>query len=188
MQCTHLKRWTLRNMVYTDIFLRGAPWVELLRRFQDVPSDLNLGWRSRLATACTGLLVLALLALALLRPGATLPFAALLLACLLSAGLAMGSERSGAARRLGGSLAAALAVGLPVLAGWREPDPWALLPLSLAAAVAFLQFDFYRLVACLHGLAFALAVLPLQLLFFLGCGLSIPLGLATHVTKRRPTT
>jgi hypothetical protein len=37
-------------------------------------------------------------------------------------------------------------------------------------------------------LAFALAALPLQLLFFLGCGLSIPLGLARHVTTGRPKT
>lgn len=202
MQCTHLKRWTLRNMVYTDIFLRGAPWVELLRRFPDAPADLNLGWRSRLATGLTGLLLLTLLALAWLRPGATLPFAALLTACLLGAALASSrwrevfgkrlgrpsAERFGAAKRLTGALAVTLAVALPLLAAWREPDPWALLPLLLALAVAALQFDFYRLLTRLHGLAFALAVLPLQLLFFLGCGLSIALGLARHATTGRPKT
>jgi GT2 family glycosyltransferase len=202
MQCTHLKRWTLRNMVSTDIFLRGAPWVELLRRYPDVPADLNLGWRSRLATGLTGLLLLTLLALAWLRPGATLPFAALLTACLLGAALASSrgleapgerpgrpsAGRFGAAKRLTGALAVTLAAALPLLAAWREPDPWALLPLLLALAVAALQFDFYRLLTRLHGLAFALAALPLQLLFFLGCGLSIPLGLARHVTTGRPKT
>jgi hypothetical protein len=74
---------------------------------------------------------------------------------------------------------------LPLLAAWRVPDPWALLPLALAAAVAWAQFDFYRLVARLHGLAFALAVWPLQLLFFLGCGIAVPLGLARHLTRGR---
>ncbi|MGK2925348.1 MAG: glycosyltransferase family 2 protein [Lysobacterales bacterium] len=200
MQGTHLKRWTLRNMVHTDIFLRGAPWVELLQRFPDVPADLNLGWRSRLATGLTGLLVLTLLALAWQRPGATLPFAALLTACLLGAALASGrgratpderpgrpsGERLGVARRLTGLLAVTLAVALPVLTAWFEPDPWALLPLLLVLAVAALQFDFYRLLTRLHGLAFALAVLPLQLLFFLGCGLSVPLGLARHATRAKP--
>jgi GT2 family glycosyltransferase len=182
MQCSHLKRWTLGNMVRTDILLRGAPWVALLQRFKDVPADLNLGWRSRLATACTGLLLLSVPALLWLHPGALLPVAALLLACLASAWLARGEQRHPAAD----FLALVLAVALPVLAAWRAPDPWALLPLGLAAAVAWAQLDFYRLVARLHGLAFALAVWPLQLLFFLGCGISVPLGLARHRSAGRP--
>lgn len=194
MQCTHLKCWTLGNMVRTDIFLRGAPWVELLLRFPEAPADLNLGWRSRLATAGTTLLLLVVPALLWLRPTALLPAAALLLACLLSAWLAARVPGGGAdprrttPRALADALAVAGVAGLPLLAAWREPDPWALLPLALTAAVALLQFDFYRLVARLHGLAFACAVLPLQLLFFLGCGLSIPIGLARHLTTRRATT
>jgi GT2 family glycosyltransferase len=185
MQCTHLKRWTLRNMVYTDIFLRGAPWVELLRRFPGVPADLNLGWRSRLATGLTGLLLLTLLGLAWLRPAATLPFVALMAACLLSGGLAKRAASPTVGRKLADAAAVALAMGLPLLAASLAPGPWVLPPLLLAAAVAALQLDFYRLVRRLHGLAFALAVLPLQLLFFLGCGLSVPLGLARHASKGR---
>jgi GT2 family glycosyltransferase len=199
MQCTHLKRWTLGNMIRTDILLRGVPWVGLLRRFPDVPADLNLGWRARLATACTGLLGLSVLALLWLRPAALLPSAALLLACLVSAWLARDRHARVAGRRSGPEaisgnlqkdllkdllrdlLAGALVVLLPLLAAWRAPDPWALVPLALAAAVAWAQFDFYRLVARLHGLAFALAVWPLQLLFFLGCGIAVPLGLARHL-------
>jgi GT2 family glycosyltransferase len=197
MQCTHLKRWTLGNMVRTDILLRGAPWVVLLRRFPDAPADLNLGWRSKLATACTGLLGLSVLALLWLRPAALLPGAALLVACLVGAWLARGSRGGAAGQRPGPAglpmsfpanlLAGALAVLLPLAAAWRTPDPWALLPLALAAVVASAQIDFYRLVARLHGLAFALAVWPLQLLFFLGCGIAVPLGLAWHLTSERPT-
>ena len=191
MQCTHLKRWTLGNMVRTDILLRGAPWVGLLRRFPDVPADLNLGWRSKLATACTGLLALSVPALLWLRPAALLPGAALLLACLAGAWLARG-RRGGSAEGpdngLANVLAGGLAVVLPLAAAWRAPDPWALVPLALAAVVAWAQIDFYRLVARLHGLAFALAVWPLQLLFFLCCGIAVPLGLALHLTREKPTT
>jgi glycosyltransferase involved in cell wall biosynthesis len=193
MQCTHLKRWTLGNMVRTDILLRGAPWVGLLRRFPDAPADLNLGWRAKLATACTGLLGLSVLALLWLRPAALLPGAALLLACLVGAWLARRGRGASANRtmyraaalpadRLTGWLAVALALLLPLAAAWRAPDPWTLLPLALAAVVAWVQIDFYRLVARLHGLAFALAVWPLQLLFFLGCVIAVPLGL---VMRRR---
>jgi glycosyltransferase involved in cell wall biosynthesis len=193
MQCTHLKRWTLGNMVRTDILLRGAPWVGLLRRFPDAPADLNLGWRAKLATACTGLLGLSVLALLWLRPAALLPGAALLLACLVGAWLARRGRGASANRtmyraaalpadRLTDWLAVALALLLPLAAAWRAPDPWTLLPLALAAVVAWVQIDFYRLVARLHGLAFALAVWPLQLLFFLGCVIAVPLGL---VMRRR---
>lgn len=191
MQCTHLKRWTLVSMVRTDILLRGAPWVALLLRFPNVPADLNLGWRSRLATVGTGLLALCVPALLWLRPGALLPAAALLLACLASGGLARGNQQraSGTRRRpaaqLADAIAGGLAVMLPLLAAWRVPDPWALLPLGLAVAVAWAQLDFYRLLARLHGIAFALAAWPLQLLFFLGCGLAVPLGLAMHLSASR---
>jgi hypothetical protein len=60
-----------------------------------------------------------------------------------------------------------------------------LLPLALTAAVAAVQLGFYRLLARLHGLALALAAVPLQLLFFLTCGIAVPLGLARHRSDRR---
>lgn len=60
VQGTHLKCWTLRQMVETDLFRRGIPWVELLLESRTAPSSLNLGWRHRLSTlavllGCTGL-------------------------------------------------------------------------------------------------------------------------------------
>jgi len=73
MQGTHLKEWTFAGMVKTDIFQRGVPWVALLRRHPDVPSDLNLNMGARIATLLAGLFLLFLL---LLIPGhpASLPF------------------------------------------------------------------------------------------------------------------
>jgi GT2 family glycosyltransferase len=49
IQGTHLKRWTLSQMVYTDFLLRGVPWVRLLLRRRDAPVHLNLGWRHRIS-------------------------------------------------------------------------------------------------------------------------------------------
>ena len=47
---THLKRWTLRSMLRTDLGARGAPWVALrLERGGGGASALNLSWRHRLA-------------------------------------------------------------------------------------------------------------------------------------------
>ena len=45
----HLKTWSLREMVATDIMRRGAPWIALMLRQRAIPSTLNLGWRHRLS-------------------------------------------------------------------------------------------------------------------------------------------
>jgi GT2 family glycosyltransferase len=50
---THLKRWTLRSMIFTDFSRRGLPWATLVLRERADPGALNLGWRHRLsALAC----------------------------------------------------------------------------------------------------------------------------------------
>lgn len=53
VQGTHLKRWTLRTMLWTDFARRAVPWLTLQLRSRRVPSTLNLGWRHRIsAFAC----------------------------------------------------------------------------------------------------------------------------------------
>jgi hypothetical protein len=49
LQCAHLKAWTVRSMVRTDLLGRGVPWTVLLLEHRAVPSELNLGWRHRLS-------------------------------------------------------------------------------------------------------------------------------------------
>ena len=183
MQGKHLKRWGFYNMIHTDLFLRGVPWVVLLQRFDDAPADLNLGWTARLATAGTGLLLLTLALLAGLRPAALLPFLGFLAACLAAGMLARRPLAAGRATR--SAVAALLALALPLTAALRFPDPWALAPLALTAVVVGLQWDFYRLLNRLQGFAFALAAVPLQLLFFVNCGLAVPLGLGKHLLSRK---
>jgi glycosyltransferase involved in cell wall biosynthesis len=52
IQGTHLKHWTFRSMVHTDLFRRGVPWVELLLRRRTHAKALNLGWRHRASMIC----------------------------------------------------------------------------------------------------------------------------------------
>jgi GT2 family glycosyltransferase len=45
---THLKRWSMRSMVATDVLRRGVPWTRLVLE-GGAPEALNLGWRHRLS-------------------------------------------------------------------------------------------------------------------------------------------
>lgn len=49
VQGKHLKAWTLRSMVRTDLLSRGIPWIGLLLRQRSSSGALNLGWRHRLS-------------------------------------------------------------------------------------------------------------------------------------------
>jgi GT2 family glycosyltransferase len=57
-QIKHLKKWTWRDLVFTDIGRRAIPWTLLLLREGRLDNDLNIDTRSRLSA----LLVLAFLA------------------------------------------------------------------------------------------------------------------------------
>lgn len=61
IQATHLKRWTLRGGVVTDVRDRGVPWAELMmaERSAGHASALNLRPAEKLATGLIGAAVLA---------------------------------------------------------------------------------------------------------------------------------
>ncbi len=62
LQVTHLKQWTLRGLVTTDVFDRGVPWTELILEHPDVPAgDLNLSGRARASLLLTWFGTIALL-------------------------------------------------------------------------------------------------------------------------------
>jgi GT2 family glycosyltransferase len=65
VQGTHLKRWTLRTMVWTDFWGRGMPWTVHLLRARRSSRALNLGRRHR---ASAGLALVATTALLRRRP------------------------------------------------------------------------------------------------------------------------
>ncbi len=51
IQGTHLKAWTLRSMLWTDLSRRGIPWVALQVRDRRPSAALNCGWRHRASAA-----------------------------------------------------------------------------------------------------------------------------------------
>jgi Glycosyltransferase like family 2 len=57
IQGTHLKGWSLAEMVRTDFASRGVPWVALLLGPGASREVLNLGWRHRLSAAAAVLAV-----------------------------------------------------------------------------------------------------------------------------------
>ena len=78
IQGTHLKAWTLRQMIHTDLWRRGVPWTRLLLEQGTSAGGLNLRWQHRLSTAAV---VVGASALVLRRPavsGASLLTLALL--------------------------------------------------------------------------------------------------------------
>ncbi len=61
VQCKHLKRWTFRNLIKTDVLDRGIPWTRLMLRARNVPKTLNVKTDQRISVALV-YLTLALLA------------------------------------------------------------------------------------------------------------------------------
>jgi len=91
----HLKRWTVPDMVRTDLGRRGVPWARLLLRERSGSTALNLGWKRR-ASAATSVALLG--ALLTHRPRAAA--AALLANLALDRGLYALLARRGGARLL----------------------------------------------------------------------------------------
>jgi hypothetical protein len=79
LEVTHLKQWTLRTLVETDVCKRAVPWTRLLLAEPRLPDDLNLRWKARAAAALTFAVLAALIA-ALVTPMALAIVASLLAA------------------------------------------------------------------------------------------------------------
>ena len=58
--------------------------------------------------------------------------------------------------------------------------PWVLAPLAAVGSIAWIQRDFLRLLGRRYGPGAVLAAVPLQLVFFIGCGVAVPLGYARY--------
>lgn len=68
---THLKHWTMLELVRTDIFQRAVPWSHLILSGRGMNNDLNVSGRERLKAGFAGLWFLSLLTM--LAPGAWNP-------------------------------------------------------------------------------------------------------------------
>jgi Glycosyl transferase family group 2 len=62
LQGKHLKRWTLGNMIRTDLARRGVPWLRLMMEDGASSDALNLGLRHRASAATSLVLAVGLVA------------------------------------------------------------------------------------------------------------------------------
>jgi len=62
---THLKVWSVPELVRTDIFRRALPWARMMLNRAEVLDDLNVGTAERLRAVLAGITCLALAAVAL---------------------------------------------------------------------------------------------------------------------------
>lgn len=76
-QVQHLKPWTARSMIATDVWRRGVPWTELLLRHRRFDRDLNLRLSDRFSVVAAWTLALGVGAAAAGRPGVGVGLAAL---------------------------------------------------------------------------------------------------------------
>ncbi|MCB2114204.1 MAG: glycosyltransferase family 2 protein [Parvularculaceae bacterium] len=65
MLATHLKRWTLTEVVRTDIFQRAIPWSELIVSGRGMSDDLNVSTGERVKSVFAAFWILSLLCAAL---------------------------------------------------------------------------------------------------------------------------
>jgi GT2 family glycosyltransferase len=57
IQVKHLKKWETVSLVRADFFYRALPWTDLLMRYRQFMSDLNLQWSSRASIVLIYLLI-----------------------------------------------------------------------------------------------------------------------------------
>jgi GT2 family glycosyltransferase len=126
---THMKHWTLADMIRTDIFRRGVPWMLLIQRTGTVETDLNVKATQRLCVGLTGLaLIAAVCAIAVPRVTVAAGAGLLLVACL--------------------------------------------------AVIVALNRSFFGFLVRRKGWGFACAALPLHLVYYTCCGVSVVIATA----------
>jgi GT2 family glycosyltransferase len=135
IQGTHLKRWTLRDIMSTDFKHRGVPWTRLLlQEGPNAPGDLlNLRVSEKVCTAFAGLGWIAIVT------------------------------------------ALVLADWLPLLA----------LP-AIAIGIVIINRSFYQFIARERGIRFAIAMMPLHVLYYAINVVSAMIGWALHILLGEP--
>jgi len=131
IQCAHLKQWSLRNVLRTDLMDRGIPWMRLLLQEGKIGQQrsLNLKQIEKINTVLAGLVLVSV----------------------------------------------ALAIGFR--------DPWFLLGAAGSLGVVLASnLPFYAFLARAGGVGFALASVPLHLVYYVLNGACVVFGwLAHHV-------
>ena len=164
IQVKHLKRWTFRGLVRTDIFQRAVPWTELILREGKISNDLNLEVSQRVSAALVLLAVLTIVAGTWVA-GPRFLAAVLAATCLTLAAFWLESPRRMASAAVWiGTTAALWLAGAPL---HQNAAPPAIALATLIASALALNANFFRFLAERRGVPFALAAAPFFLLYLL---------------------
>ena len=180
IQVTHLKRWTLWNMLKADVKDRGIPWTELILRERNLPNDLNLKFSQRLSAILAYGILAAILIEGWHTPALLLLPIGVLVAIL---GLDYWSEK----RRVPTTLRALAMIGVlgAIAAISYYGMKWLMLALAFLAGIILLNFRFYVFFARVRGHLFAALVIPLHVFYYLYSGASFVLGVGLYFWKTR---
>lgn len=186
LQVKHLKRWTLKSILVTDVRDRGFPWSLLLATRREMPSDLNLTLSQRMSVALSCAAALAWGFGAFQTGG--LPFAPL--AAALAPAVAgpalydLFSRANGAASRLAASCAAAVLLSAMLLCLLLSASAWFGAWLTGALlGVAILNRGLFRFLYRSRGALFAVSAAPYYWLHQLGNGLSFSAAQIVHAGR-----
>lgn len=136
IQVKHLKCWSLRALVYTDVFRRGIPWTIMIMNRGQNERELNFSAGQKLCA----------------------PLACMIVPALIAA----------------------------LLHGRGPANPWLMVPVLLVVVVALLNAQFLALLCRKRGPLFALACLPLLLLYYHYSMFGLLTGLMLYVSGKRP--
>ena len=87
LEAKHLKVWTIRNGIFTDIYRRALPWSRLMIAREGLSDDLNTGKSERIKAVIAIAFFLALIAFVIRPTLWPIPLALLVLALVLNAPL-----------------------------------------------------------------------------------------------------
>ena len=175
IQVQHTKRWTLRNLVYTDVFLRGIPWTRLMLQAGAMQNDLNVSRSQRACVLIAGLIVVVFAVLVYFQPVISiLPVLVVVLLLLTDLITTRPSIRQ-IALWTGATLFLALVAFCLVL------QPLSALMFFGVSLIGLLSQRSLRFLMKAGGLPFMVLCVPLHLTYFLYCGFSFAAGTLLHL-------
>jgi hypothetical protein len=182
LQVCHLKRWTFRGLLKSDIFDRGIPWTQLILREKNLPNDLNLRFSQRLAAMLACCVVAAIVVGAWWHPWLlAVPVATLV--CVIVVDWLSHLLKSARVPVWLGTFALLAMLGVIV---W-QTRWWSLAGIVPLLGVMLLNFDLYRYFASIRGIAFAAMVVPMHVLYYLYSGFCLVAGTTLHYMRKRDT-
>ena len=177
IQAKHTKKWTLKSLMYTDIFRRGIPWTRLMLNRDGLYDRLNTSRGHRASVLLAGIMALMTCIISVLNP--LFAFAPIFVFLLLLVSDYL-SAKDGI-RKPVLTISAVILVSGSLLYLIYEP-------LTLSLAFFALMILIINVSSCVfllrtEGVAFVVMSLPLHLLYYFYCGLAFAAGALCHWLK-----